>query len=57
MSKVEMIVENLRHRGLGRYDLEAEINFRKDNITLHDEKCFGYTTEELESALKRWNEF
>lgn len=53
----KLVIINLRHRGATKYDIEAEINFRKNHITVNDEKCFSYTTEELETALEYWNEF
>ena len=57
MKNIEAIIRNLRHRGASKYDIDAEINFRKENNTVNDEKCFAYQTEELESALNHWNEY
>ena len=57
LKKAEMIIANLLHRGASKYDIEAEIEHRKNNIVPNDEKCFAYKTEELELALKHWEEF
>lgn len=57
MNKEQMIINNLRHRKATVQEVEAEIEFRKQNGTLENEKCFGYTTEELEVALKWWNDY
>jgi hypothetical protein len=51
-----VIIYNLRHRGATTHDLAAEIAFRQSNITVYDEKFFGYSLEELQSALTYWNE-
>lgn len=55
VSKIELTINNLRHGGCTWYDVEAEIQFRKRHFTVNDEKCFSYTTEELETALENWN--
>ena len=57
MNRVKMIINNLRHRGASKYDIVVEINHREQNIMPNEEKFFGYTTEELETALKYWNEY
>lgn len=57
MNKTQLIIIGLRHRGATKYDIEAEINFRKNNITVNDDKCFSYTTEELEAASENWNKY
>lgn len=54
---VELVIKNLRHRGASKYEIEAELNFRKENITCENQKCFGYSTEELRNALNYWDEF
>ena len=51
-----VVIYNLRHRGATTHDLAAEIAFRQSNITVCDEKFFGYSLEELQSALTYWNE-
>lgn len=57
MSRAEMIIRNLRHRGITRYEIEAEVNHRKENILASDERCFGYTSEELKCAMEHWHEY
>lgn len=54
ISKEEMIIKNLRHRGASQYDIVVEINHRRENVMSNEEKFFGYTTEELEIALQYW---
>lgn len=55
---IEMIISNLRFRGASKYDIEAELKFRKKHYNMcESEKCFGYTTEELYNALKYWESF
>lgn len=56
-NEVEMIIRNLRRRGASKYDIEAEIEFRKRNITSSDEKCFAYNNKELQIALDCWDEY
>ena len=53
---VEMIINNLRHRGATADDLVSEISFRQENGTADNEKFFGYSTEELQAALVYWDE-
>lgn len=57
MNKAQMIIDNLRHRGVTKYDIADEIEFREENGTLRDEKCFGYMTEELKLALGSWDNY
>ena len=57
MNKIQMIINNLRHRKASKEDIEAEINFRQENGTPKEEKCFGYTTHELELAFHYWDDY
>lgn len=57
MNKAQMIIDNLRHRGASKYDIMDEIDFREENTTPKDEKCFGYKTEELKLALRSWDNY
>ena len=57
MNKAQIIIDNLRHRGATKYDIMDEIDFREENKTPKDEKCFGYMTEELELALDSWDNY
>lgn len=56
-SLIELIINNLRHRGTSKYELEAELAFRAENLSCENEKCFGYSTEALRHALSYWDEF
>ena len=56
MNKIQMIINNLRRRRASKEEIEAEINFRTENGTVENEKCFGYTNHELELALHFWEE-
>lgn len=55
--KLSMIIDNLRWRGATKEEIEAEIGFRNRTLTIDNTKFFGYLTNELEDALKHWNEF
>lgn len=57
MNKIQMIINNLRHRKASKEEIEAEINFRTENGTVENEKCFGYTKHELELAFHYWDEY
>lgn len=57
MNKIQMIINNLRHRGVCKEEIEAEIKFRTENMTVENEKCFGYTNHELELAFHYWDEY
>ena len=50
-------IENLRHRGATKEEIQAEIEFRRETLTVDSTKCFGYLTNELENALKYWDKF
>lgn len=53
-ARARTIIYNIRHRGATVDDLNAEISFRDGNITVCDEKFFGYSTEELKTASAYW---
>lgn len=55
-ARARVIVYNLRHRGATTYDLSAEIAFRQGSIAVSDEKFFGYSLDELQTALTYWDE-
>ena len=57
MNKIEMIINNLRLRRVSKEEIEAEIQFRAKNLTVQNEKCFGYTLHELELAFHYWDEY
>ena len=57
MNKIQMIINNLRCRSVSKEEIEAEINFRTENLTVQNEKCFGYTLHELELAFHYWDEY
>lgn len=57
MNKIEMIINNLRCRRVSKEEIETEIQFRTENLTVQNEKCFGYTLHELELAFHYWDEY
>jgi hypothetical protein len=55
--KLSMIINNLRFNGATKEEIETEIEFRKNNLSVDNPKCFGYLNNELEDALANWNRF
>lgn len=55
-ARARVVIYNLRHRGATTHDLAAEIAFRQGSITVSDEKFYGYSLAELQSALTYWDE-
>lgn len=55
-ARARVIVYNIRNRGATTYDLATEIAIRQGSITVSDEKFFGYSIEELQTALVYWDE-
>ena len=55
-SQTKMIITNLRHRGVSKEEIKAEVKYRRKTLLVDNAKCFGYYTEDLELALQYWEE-
>lgn len=53
VENVNVIIYNLRtHRYASKEEIQTEIEYRKENLSVDNPKCFGYRTEELEAAIE-----